>query len=184
MTEVEDNMIISLFFERSEEAIERLDEKYGALCMSISRNILKSEEDAKECVNDAYLGVWNTVPPQNPNPLTAYVCKIVRNISTARYHKNTAQRRNSCYDAALDELAECIPSPDTKGVSELTSALNCFLGTLSRENRVIFIRRYWFGDSIDAVADKMKLTANTVYVRLSRIRRRLCEHLRKEGFSL
>ncbi len=181
---MEDSMIISLFFERSEEAIERLSEKYGSLCMSISKNILKSEDDAQECVNDAYLGVWNAIPPEKPNPLSAYVCRIVRNISIARYHRNTAQRRNSHYDAALDELAECIPSPDTKSVRELTEALNGFLAALSIENRVIFLRRYWFGDSIEAVAKRTKITENNVYVRLSRIRDRLREYLGKEGFNI
>lgn len=177
-------MIISLFFDRSEQAIEKLHEKLGALCMSISKNILKNEADAQECVNDAYLGVWNTIPPKKPDSLTAYVCRIVRNISTARYHRNTAQKRNSYYDTALDELTECIPSSDTVSTNELTAALDDFLDTVSCENRVIFLRRYWFGDSIKAIADKMKMTENNVSVRLSRTRDRLRQHLRKEGFSI
>ncbi len=177
-------MIISLFFDRSEQAIEKLSEKYGALCMSISKNILKNEADAQECVNDAYLGVWNTIPPKKPEGLAAYVCRIVRNISTARYHRNTAQKRNSYYDTALDELTECIPSSDSYSAKELTESLDSFLDTVSRENRVIFLRRYWFGDSIESIAKRMKMTENNVSVRLSRTRDRLRQYLRKEGFSI
>lgn len=106
---VKDDQIIALFFARSQQALTELDRKYGAVCSAVARNILKNPQDAEECVNDAYLGVWNTIPPQHPDPLLTYLCRIVRNRSIKRYHANTAQKRNSSYDVALDELTQCIP---------------------------------------------------------------------------
>ena len=103
---LEDNKIIDLFYARSEQAIIELSKRYGAVCRKIAGNILNNRLDAEECVNDAYLGVWSTVPPQSPDPLQAYVCRIVRNLSITKYHSNTAVRRNSFYDVALDELEE------------------------------------------------------------------------------
>lgn len=101
---MDDREIIKLFFERSEQAITELSNKYGTVCSKIAFNILNSKQDAEECVNDAYLGVWNTVPPQDPSPLLSYVCRIVRNLSIKKYRANTADKRNSIYDVALDEL--------------------------------------------------------------------------------
>ena len=110
---MDDSKIIELFYERSEQAIVELSKKYGDTCHKIAVNILKNDSDAEECVNDTYLGAWNTIPPQNPNPLLTYICRIVRNISIKRYHQNTAQKRNSYYDVALDELENCLPSATT-----------------------------------------------------------------------
>jgi DNA-directed RNA polymerase specialized sigma24 family protein len=98
-----DSEIIDLFNERSEKAIMELSKKYGSVCRKVARNILNNDLDAEECVNDAFLGAWNTIPPQNPNPLLTYICRIVRNLSIKKYHANTAIKRNSFYDAALDE---------------------------------------------------------------------------------
>ena len=103
---MEDSKIIELFHERSEQAIMELSKKYGTICTRIAKNILNNSLDAEECVNDAYLGAWNTIPPQKPNPLKTYICRIVRNLSIKRYHSNTSMKRNSFYDAALDELYE------------------------------------------------------------------------------
>ena len=107
---MDDIEIIELFFERSEQAIIELSNKYGAICNKVADNILNNRLDSEECVNDAYLGVWNTIPPQRPNPLLSYVCRIVRNLALKKYHENTAQKRNSYYDVALDEIADCIPA--------------------------------------------------------------------------
>ena len=101
---MEDCKIIDLFFDRSEEAITELAKKYGGVCYRIARNILNNSSDAEECVNDAYLGAWNSIPPREPNPLAAYLCRIVRNLSVKKYHANTAVKRNSFYDVALEEL--------------------------------------------------------------------------------
>ena len=105
---VDDNQILELFFARSEQAIKELDSKYGKICHKVSYNILNDLQDAEECVNDAYLGAWNAIPPERPNPLLSFLCRIVRNQSIMRYHAKTAMKRNSTYDIALDELENCL----------------------------------------------------------------------------
>ncbi len=183
---MEDTDIIELFYNRSEQAIKELSEKYGAVCSQVSKNILKNSQDAEECVNDAYLAVWNTIPPQKPEHLLAYICRIVRNISITKYHSNTAKKRNSYYDIALDELDECIMSglsvEDEIDARELSCLINIFLDTLSKENRVIFVWRYWFSDSVQDIAEKLGISSNNVSVRLSRIRSKLKKFLKKEGY--
>lgn len=183
---MEDSRIIELFYARSEQAIKELSKKYGALCTHVARNILNSRQDAEECVNDAYLGVWNTIPPENPNPLRTYICRIVRNLSIMRYHSNTAKKRNSYYDAALDELEDCITSvssvEDEISVRELSRLLDAFLDNLDVENRVIFVRRYWYSDSVSEIAERLGVSSNNISVRLSRIRSKLKKFLEKEGY--
>lgn len=109
----EDEKIIELFFERSEQAIHELDRKYGKVCHRLSYNIVNSRQDAEECVNDAYLGAWNAIPPAKPKPLQAYICKIVRNISLKMYYRNKAAKRNSTYEIAMQELEDCLSAPNT-----------------------------------------------------------------------
>ena len=169
---MDDIKIIDLFFARSELAIEALDGKYGAICHNLSRSILKDQQDAEECVNDAYLGVWNAIPPHRPNPLSVFVCKIVRNISIMRYRANTALKRNSNYDSTMEELENCLSS---------SVSVEDFLRDLSQENRVIFLRRYWFSDSYAEIAARTGLTEKNVSVRLSRIRKQLQTHLAERG---
>ena len=145
---MDDQKIIELFFKRCEEAIAATSEKYGKLCRSISDRILKNNEDAEECVSDTYLTLWDTIPPEEPNPFVAYICKIVRNLSLKRYRHNTADKRNSYYDASLDEISECVAAggevDEHITVRELTDKLNIFLGGLKEVDRVIFVKRYWF----------------------------------------
>ena len=107
---MDDSKIIELFFERSEQAIIELSNKYEPICRKVADNILNSQLDSEECVNDAYFVVWNTIPPQRPNHLLSYLCRVVRNQALKKYHENTAQKRNSAYDVALDEIADCFPS--------------------------------------------------------------------------
>ena len=185
---VKDDQIIALFFARSQQALTELDRKYGAVCSAVARNILKNPQDAEECVNDAYLGVWNTIPPQHPNPLLTYLCRIVRNRSIKRYHANTAQKRNSSYDVALDELTQCISTTETVesalSAKELTRLLDAFLAELDQRNRMLFVRRYWYADDIPALAERFHMSRNSVSIRLSRIRKKLRDYLQKEGVSL
>ena len=180
-----DERIIELFFARSERGIEELDTKYGATCHRIAQNILGNKEDAEECVNDAYLGVWNSIPPKKPSLLSAFLFKILRNLSITRYHANTAQKRNSFYDIALDELGETISSEESieKECSqkELINAIEGFLDTLARENRVIFVRRYWFSESYTEIAKRTGLTEKNISVRLIRIREKMKEYLSERG---
>lgn len=183
---LEDSKIIELFYERSEQAIVELSNQYGAVCHQVAKNILNNQQDAEECVNDAYLGAWNTIPPQKPSPLLTYVCRIVRNLAIMKFHANTALKRNSYYDVALDELEECLSSADTveaqMDAKELSSLLDRFLDTLPQVDRVLFVRRYWHSDSISDIAARLSLTNNHVAVRLSRIRKRLKNYLKKEGY--
>ena len=176
-----DERIIELFFERSEQAIKELDGKYGKVFRSLSFKILNNHQDVEECVNDSYLGTWNAIPPAKPNPLLAFVCKIVRNISLKRYEQNTAAKRNSHYDVAMEELEDCLASTTTIeeeiAERELTEIIESFLDSLSKENRVIFLRRYWFSDTYADIAKQVGLTEKNVSVRLTRIRKELREYL-------
>ena len=185
---LEDRQIIALFFARAEQAIAELAEKYGTTCDRIARNILGNHRDAEECVNDSYLAVWNTIPPQTPDPLRTYLFRIVRNISVAKYHANTAAKRNSRYDAALDELEGCLAAPgtveETITAGELARQIDRFLATLDRESRALFVRRYWYADSIPELADRFHISRGNVSVRLSRIRNKLAAHLKKEGYDV
>ena len=185
---MEDSKIIELFFERSEQAISALSEKYGNACQRIAYNILNDKRDAEECVNDTYLAVWNTVPPQKPDPLIAYVGKIARNIALKRYRSNTAQKRNSHYDTAFEELENTLASQTTVeqelGLTELSSAINSFLESLDQQDRVMFVRRYYFSDGISDIASRFGITNHAVSVKLMRLRDRLKKHLIKEGFEI
>ena len=185
MTYLEDSKIISLFYERSEQAIVELSQKYGAAIRKTAANILKSRLDVEECANDTYLGVWNTIPPQHPNPLVSYVCKIARNIAVNRYHANTAEKRNGNYDLVLDELEECLPSGfnvETElEAKELTEAINRFLQTLEKEDRFLFVRRYWYADSVKSVAKQFGFSESKVKSMLMRTRTKLKQKLAEEG---
>ena len=176
-----DEQIIELFFERSEQAIDELDIAYGRVLHNLSFNILNDHLDAEECVNDSYLGVWNAIPPQRPNPLLTFVCRIVRNISLKRYHAKTALKRNSTYDIAMSEVSNYILSPDNVEAEieakELARIIESFLDTLTEENRVIFMRRYWFSDTYEEIADRIGITEKNVSVRLTRIRKQMREYL-------
>lgn len=183
-----DEDIIKLFFDRSEEAIKELEEKYGKACFQISYNILANRNDAEECVNDSYLGVWNSIPPAKPDPLLTYVLKIVRNISLNRYRRNQAAKRNSTYDLVVEEMDEYLASKDSienvMETRELSEAIEGFLDSLKSENRVIFVRRYWFFDTYEQIAKRTRLSEKNVSVRLTRMRKELREYLEERGIYL
>lgn len=181
----EDEKIIGMFFERSEQAIQELDIKYGKICYKLSYNIVNSRLDAEECVNDAYLGAWNAIPPARPDPLLTYICKIVRNLSLKSYWRGEAEKRNSAYTIAMEEIEACIAGPDTVetelGARELARLIEAFLDTLTVENRVIFMRRYWFSDSCRDIAGRVGLSEKNITVRLTRIRQKLGKYLAERG---
>ena len=180
-----DEEIIDLFFERSEQAIAERAKKHGAAVGRVAVNILGDEEDAKECVNDAWLGAWNSIPPHRPDPLRTYVCKIARNLATKRYHARHAQKRSSPYDLALDELEACIPDSstveDALAAKELAESINRFLDTLPYEDRFLFMRRYWYADSLAEAARLAGMRYGSAAVRLHRVKEKLKKHLLKEG---
>lgn len=156
---MEDAQIIELFFARSEDAISELDKKYGKLCHKLADNILASAQDAEECVNDAYLSTWNAIPPQRPESLPAFVGTLVRRCSITRYRANTAMKRNSHYDMCMEELETFLASPQQAmeehyAARELAAAIERFLDTQSKENRVLFMRRYWYADSFAEIGAK------------------------------
>ena len=182
MTDAE---IISMFFERSEQAISELAGKHGKAVTRVASNILADKRDTEEVVNDTWLGAWNSIPPNRPSPLRTYVCRIARNLATTKYHSNTAEKRNSCYDAALDELEEVIPDYHTVdeelAVRELSAAINRFLKTLNYEDRFFFMRRYWYADPLPDIAEMAGTNYDRVSVRLHRTKKRLKDYLKKEG---
>ena len=182
---IDDEKIIELFFERSEQAIRELDIKYGKICHKLSYNILNCWHDAEECVNDAYLGAWNAIPPAKPNPLQAYICKIVRNISLKLYYHKKAAKRNSIFETAMQELEDYLPAPDTAEAEmearELAQIIEDFLETLTVENRVIFMRRYAYMDTYSDISARVGLPEKTISVRLTRMRRKLKQYLMERG---
>ena len=184
---MDDSKIIDLYWQRQPQAIEETAARYGAFCYGIARNILSLHEDAEECVNDAYLGVWNSVPPQRPDPLRSFLCRIVRNLSISRYHANTAKKRNSSYDVALEELEGILSGGSAEEAldeRELSRSINRFLDLLEEKTRVMFVLRYYHACPVADIARRMGLRPNNVSVRLLRTREKLREHLREEGFAL
>ena len=182
---LKDHEIVELFFERSEQAITELILKYGAAIRNVASNILRNPQDMEECQSDTYLQVWNRIPPTRPSHLGAYVCQIARNVCLKRYHANTAVKRNSSYDVALEEMEHCLSGgksvEEELEAKELARVIEAFLDTLSEENRVVFMRRYWFADSYSDIAKLTKLAEKTVSVRLVRLRRQLKEYLAERG---
>ncbi len=184
---MDDKQIIRLFFERSEQAITELSQKYGALCFRIADNILNNHQDAEECVNDAWLGAWNSIPPQSPDPLRAYICRVVRNHSLKKLRTNSALKRGSQFEVSLSELEDCIPdnSMDEQfSASELSAQINAFLSALPQDDRLMFVKRYWFSESLSEIADAFDITENNVSVRLSRIRGKLHQYLNRKEVTI
>ena len=185
---MEDSKIIDLFFERSEQAIDELRRKYGPAVEKTAANILRDRLDVEECANDTYLKAWNSIPPQSPNPLASYVCRIARNLAINRYHANRAEKRNRNYDLVLEEMGECIPSSmnvETEvEAKELTALINDFLSTLPAEDRFLFVRRYWYADSVSDLAAMTGGSPNRVSLRLFRMREKLRKRLMKEGLQV
>lgn len=186
---MEDEKIIQLYWDRDETAIPATADKYGKYCTSIARNILGNCEDAEECVNDTYWKAWNTMPPHRPDVLPAFLGKLTRNLSINRCRHNAAEKRGGCQSAMiLDEIAEFVSNADSVEQEidrrELVLAINAFLGTLSSEKRRIFVRRYWYFDSIPDLASRFGMTKNNVSVTLNRLRLKLRNYLLERSFEL
>ena len=172
--------MVALLWRRSPQAIEELDKKYGKLCHKLANNIVNSREDAEECVNDAYLGVWNAIPPARPHPLRAYLVKVVRNVAWKVCERRQAAKRSGC-TVALEELEGCLTDgktvEDEVEARELAQLIEAFLDTLTAKERVIFMRRYGFMDSYGEIARRVGISEKNVSVRLSRMRRKLRDYL-------
>lgn len=184
---MDDAKILELFFERSEQAIEETKRKYGKLLRAVAENFV-GREDAEECESDCYLRLWNAIPPERPASLKAYSVTAVRRLALNRYHAATAQKRDSRYDLALSELESCLGtagSAETEAEArELAAALNRFLSQQSKEDRQIFVCRYYLSDSVGDIAARTGLESSTVSVRLFRLREKMRIFLTKEGFAV
>lgn len=186
---MEDNEIVELYFSRNDRATLATAEKYGGYCMAIAKNILGCSEDAEECVNDTYLRAWNTIPPHQPRELRAFLGKITRNLAFNRYKSARAEKRGGGEIAlVLDELSECVSgSEDVNGEidrKELIKELDLFVSGLSEQKRSIFIRRYWYADSVEDIAKEHKITRAAAAKTLERLRRQLSEYLKERGFDI
>ncbi|MBR4304422.1 MAG: sigma-70 family RNA polymerase sigma factor [Clostridia bacterium] len=186
---MDDAKIVQLYWDRNQLAIPVTADKYGSYCASIARNILGSREDAEECVNDTWLQAWNSMPPHRPALLSAFLGKIVRNLSFNRHKHNTAAKRGGGeVSAVLDELSQLVSGKDDVHQQlehkEITRAVNAFLLTLPQDKRGIFIRRYWHTDSISAIASRYNMKENAVSVTLNRLRKKLGDYLKERGLYL
>ena len=184
---MEDKQIIKLFFARSEEAIGALKVRFGNTLYKIAMNILGNHHDAEETTNDTYLAIWNAIPPKEPDPLAPYVYRTGRNMALKRLEHLSAEKRNNSYDLSLDELGACLPDNDINPeqaviIQEIADSINNFLDQDTDINRYIFIRRYWYGDTVEDISKEVNMKSGTVSVRLNRIRTKLKEHLIKEGY--
>ncbi|MBQ8816650.1 MAG: sigma-70 family RNA polymerase sigma factor [Lachnospiraceae bacterium] len=186
---MEDKQIIELFWARAEQAITATDEKYGKYCYYIAYNILHSNEDSEECVNDTYLKAWESIPPHRPERLAAFLGKITRNLSINKYKYLTAGKRGEGqYEMALEELNECIPSAvsveQIMEDRELSEVFNRFLEMLPVEKRKVFMRRYWYFSPVKEIAAEYGMSESKVKMSLLRTRSAFRQYLEKEGVAL
>ncbi len=182
---MDDCRIVDLYWDRDETAITETENKYGRFCFSIANRILQNAEDARECVNDTFLAAWNAIPPHRPEILSTFLGKITRRLSLKKRRDSSAEKRgggNS--DISLDELEECIPSgqsiDDSIDIAELTKIINTFLSELPLAERRVFLRRYWYFDSIGEIASRFGFSHSKVKMMLKRTRDKLLVRLQKE----
>ena len=183
-----DETILDLYFERSEEALSATVEKYGALLRSLAWNILGNHEDVEECVNDTYVAAWNAIPPQRPEYLKAYLCKIVRNFSLDRVREKTREKRGGGnIPLILDEMQDLLASDDdiaqTVETQELSQMISDYLREQPDRKRIIFLKRYYFASTINEIAEEQKTTEGAVKILLYRMRRELKQVLQDRGYS-
>ena len=184
---MDDLQIIELYFARDEQAIKETDRKYGKTCLRVAYNLLSNNEDSEECVNDTYLTVWNKIPPTRPNNFIAFICKITRNLSLKRLEVSNAMKRSAGTIISMSELEKALPdqciAPDVED-EELGKLISAFLWSEKALDRNVFLRKYWFFDSISDIAERYSMNENSVKSMLFRSRNRLREFLRKEGIDV
>lgn len=184
---MEDYQIIELYFNRKEDAIRETDSKYGSYCFAIAENVLHNAEDSEECVSDTWLKAWNAMPPHRPTMLRMFLAKITRNLSFNRFQARNAEKRGGGeLPLVLDELAECIAhESDTENeyfAKELEQCIRHFVRDLPEREGDVFVRRYFFTEPVAVIAKRYCMTDNNVMVMLSRTRKKLKAHLKKEGY--
>lgn len=182
-----DREILELYFSRNEDAIRQTDAVYGRRLHALADNIVKNSQDAEESVSDTYWKAWETIPPQRPNYFFPYLAKICRNFAFGKLDWKNAAKRKAEVVSLTQEMECCIPDfhreAETEG-KELAGLLDAFLRTLSRENRMIFLRRYWYADPVAEIAARYGITESAVTMRLSRTREKLRKYLEKEGITV
>ncbi len=185
---MDDSMIIDMYWNRNEDAIEETNKKYGNYCFTIANNILNSKEDSDECVNDTWLRAWNAIPPKKPDRFRIFLARITRNLSFDKYKNKHSAKRSGEMLYILDELSECISGGNTTDnevdMKLLSESISGFLKTASQRDRTIFLKRYFYAEPVGVIAEKLNITAGNTSAVLSRMRNRLREHLKKEGFEV
>lgn len=186
---MEDEAIVKLYWQRSEEAIVQTDRKYGRYCRSIAIHILENDDDTDECLNDTYLKTWNLIPPKHPTLLSSFLGKITRNLALDRRKYMQAEKRGGGQvTLVLEEMSECIPGGTNAEVilenRELTAILNRFLSNLPQRTREVFMLRYWYLCPVRQIAEKLGLGESNVKMTLLRSRKQLKALLEKEGVCL
>ena len=184
---MEDSKILELLFARNEDGIRHMDERYGRRLFVLADNILRNDQDAEESVSDTYMRAWNTIPPRKPMHLFAYLARICRNLSLNKLEWKAAAKRRGEVVSITQEMEACIPDQrrdrETEA-RELGKLLDAFLRTLSEENQLVFLRRYWYADSITEIAARYGISESAVTMRLSRSREKLRDYLAKEGIRV
>lgn len=191
MNTTEDIKIIDLLFQRNESGLSQIEAKYKNLYKSILAKLLSNGEDVEECENDVLLAVWNSIPPNRPENLSAYICKIARNVSINKFKYNTRTKRSKGYITALEELSECIPDKAAEGSfdkkaeqKEISEAISDFLRGMDAETRILFIRRYFYLESVTELSKRYGISENRISVKLFRTRAKLHKYLEKEGIFI
>ena len=186
---MDDKIIITLYNARNEKAIEETSLKYGKFCYAIAYNILTDKQDSEECLNDTWLGAWNSIPPNQPQSLKYYLAGIVRNLSLKRFRSKHRQKRNEDnVSFVIDEIEQItrdtVSVEDEVGARELAQVINLFLRSLGARERCVFLRRYYFVENISEIAQRANMTENNVTVTLARTRKKLRAFLIKEGYGI
>lgn len=184
---MEDSKIIELLFNRNEDGIKRMDDTYGRRLFVLADNIVRNDQDAEESVSDTYMKAWDTIPPKKPMHLFAYLAKICRNFALKKLDWKTADKRNAEVVSLTQEMENCIPDTSRDReveAKELGRILDAFLRTLSEENQMVFLRRYWYVDTIAEIAVRYNISESAVNMRLNRTRSKLAAYLAKEGIKV
>ncbi|MCM1166002.1 MAG: sigma-70 family RNA polymerase sigma factor [Lachnospiraceae bacterium] len=186
---LDDSEIIGMLFDRDEGGLAAVKDKYGSYCASIARNILENPQDTEECVNDAYMRLWETIPPEKPRALSAFLAKITRNLAIDRYRREHMQKRGGDETALIfEELEECVSDGSSVEATaerrEMIAAVNRFLARLPAKSRVMFVARYCYCESTHSIAARFGMKENNVSVCLNRTRAKLRDFMKKEGYEL
>ena len=183
---MDDQDILQLYLARKEEAIAESKAKYGRYLHTVAYNILYDHEDASECENDAYLGAWNSIPPNMPKMLRTFLGKIARNAAINRYHQRKAEKRAAEVEMAIEEYYECLPGGEmsTEDAVALKMLIDSFLASLSPDARIVFLQRYWYFLSVKEIARVRGMSESAVKISLMRTRNKFKEYLAKEGVTV